>query len=263
MNPISSNYLNHAQGALFKSLQQLSTGKRINSAADDAAGLSVSVSLSAQAAGLTQAVANANDAIGLTDTAASAVGQVGDTLQQMRELAVQAGNGALNASDRKTIQNQIVQLGQQLDQVAGQAQFNGQKLLDGGFSGQVQTGADAGQTTTVAIGNLSGNALGVAGLDVTTAAGAASALNAIDQALGTVAQQQSQLGATSSGLASARNSAAAAAENVIAANSRIADTDYAAAGAALTQNKIQAQASLKALSMYNEIQQQKISSLLP
>ncbi|MEK7737421.1 MAG: flagellin [Pseudomonadota bacterium] len=263
MDPISSNYLNNAQGSLFKSLQQLSTGVRINSAAEDPAGLAVSVSLSARATGLMQAAANANNAISLADTAASAVGQIGDTLQQMRELAVQAGNGAFNASDRRTIQSQFDQLGQQLDRVAGQTQFNGQNLLDGTFSAQIQTGADAGQTLPLTIGNLSGSALGVSNLDVTTTAGTASALNAIDQALGAVEQQQSQLGASSSGLSAAQNSATVAAENVIAANSRISDTDYAAASGSLAKNNIQIQASLKALSMYNAIQGQKVSNLLP
>lgn len=263
LNAISSNYLNNAQESVFKSLRQLSTGLRINSAADDPAGLSVAVTLSAQATGLMQAVANANNGISLTDTAAGAVGQIGDTLQQMRELAVQAGNGVLSASDRQTIQNQIGQLGQQLDEVAARTQFNGQNLLDGTFSSQIQTGADAGQTIPLAIGNLSGSALGVASLDVTTAAGVASALNTIGNALGTVSEQQSQLGAVSAGFSAAQNNASVAAENVVAARSRISDTDYAAATASLAQNRIQTQASVKALSMYNEIQKQQIPSLLP
>ena len=264
LNPAStsSNFLNNAQDATAKSLRQLSTGLRINSAADNPAGLAVAVSLSAQATGLLQAATNADHGISLTDTAVGAVGQIGETLQQMRELAVQAGGGTLNASDRQAIQSQIGQLGQQLDQVAGQAQFNGQKLLDGSFSSQIQTGAEAGQTTSISIADLSGSALGVAGLDVSTAAGSASALNAIDTALGSVSAQQSQLGAISSGLSSARSSASAAAENAVAARSRIADTDFAATAASLTQNKIQTQASLKALAMYNDIQKQQVSSLL-
>ncbi|MBI3524545.1 MAG: flagellin FliC [Betaproteobacteria bacterium] len=259
---ISSNFLNTAQDAAAKSLRQLSTGLRINSAADNPAGLAVAVSLSAQATGLLQAATNADNGISLTDTAAGAVGQIGDTLQQMRELAVQAGNGALNGSDRQAIQSQINQLGQQLDQVAGQAQFNGQNLLDGSFSSQVNTGPGTGQTTPISIANLSGNALGIAGLDVTTAAGSASALSAIDTALGSVNAQQSQLGAISSGLSSARTSASAAAENAVAARSRIADTDYAATAASLTRNNIQTQASLKALAMYNDVQKQQVSGLL-
>lgn len=262
LDPISSSYLNNAQDATFKSLRQLSTGLRVNSAADDAAGLSVVVSLSAQAAGLAQSAANVGNGISLADTAAGAVGQIGDTLQQMRTLAVQAGDGALNASDRQAIQDQIGQLGQQLDQVAGQAQFNGQNLLDGTFNSQIQAGAGAGQTIPISIGNMSGSALGVASLDVTTAAGAASALNTIDNALGAVSAQQGQLGAAAAGFAATQNNAAVSAENVIAARSRISDTDYAAATASLAQNRIQTQVSLKALSMYNEIQKQQVSSLL-
>ena len=259
LNPISSSYLSNAQSATFKSLQQLSTGLRVNSAADDPAALSAIVSLSAQATGLMQAAANANSGVSLTDTAAGAVGQTGDTLQQMRELTVQAGNGALNASDRQAIRSQISQLGQQLDQVAGQTQFNGQNLLDGTFSTQIQTGANAGQISSITIGNMSSSTLGVAGLDVTTAAGSASALNAIDNALGSVTKQQSELGAASSRLSTAQSSATAAADNVVAARSRMADTDYAAASASFAQNRIQMQASLKALSLYNEIQKQQVS----
>lgn len=263
LNPISSNYLNNAQNAGLKTLQQLSTGLRINSAADNPAGLSVVVSMSAQAAGLMQAVANASNAISLTDMAASAVGQIGDTLQQMRELAVQAGDGALSASDRKEIQNQLGQLGQHLDQIGGQTQYNGQNLLDGTFSAQIQAGANTGQTIPITIGNMSGIALGVANLDLTTPAASANALNAIDNALGSVTEQKSQLGAASLGFSTAQNNAVVAAENIVAARSRISDTDYAAATASLALNNIQTQASLKALSMYNEIQKRQVSGLLP
>ncbi len=261
--PISGNYLGAAQDATQRNLQQLSSGLRINSAADDPAGLAVAVSLSTQAAGLMQAAANANNGISLTATAAGAIGQIGDTLQQMRTLAVQAGDGSLSASDRQAIQNQIGQLGQQLDQVAGQTQFNGQNLLDGSFSAQFQIGADAGQTVPLSIGKLSGSALGVAGLDVTTAAGGTQSLTAIDQAIGAVAQQQAQLGAVSAGLSAAQNNAGVAAENTVAAGSRIADTNYAAATASLTQNNVRTQASMKALSMYEAMQKQQVSSLLP
>ena len=261
--PISSSYLNQAQDATLKTMQRLSSGLRINSAADDAAGLATAVSLSTQAAGLLQAAANANNGISLTETAAGAVGQIGATLQQMRTLAVQAGNATLNAADRQSIQNQMGQLGQQLNQISGQTQFNGQNLLDGSFSSQFQTGAEAGQTIPIAIGNFSGASLGVAGLDVTTASGSASALGAIDQAINTVSQQQGALGAVAAGLTSAQTNAGSAAVNTLAAKSRIADTDYAAASAGQAQQGVQTQAALKALSMYNDIQKQQISSLLP
>jgi len=263
VNTISSSSLNNAQDAIAKSLRQLSSGLRLNSAADDPAAASVAVSLSAQAMGLLQAATNATNGISLTDTAGGAVGQIGDTLQQMRQLAVQAGDGALSAADKLGIQNQFGQLSQQLNQIAGQAQFNGQNLLDGTFSSQIQTGANPGQTVPISIGNLSSGALGVANLDVTSAGGAASALNAIDSALGVVSTQQSQLGAASSAFAAAQSNATVAAENVVAANSRISDTDYAAATATLAQNRIQAQAAVKALSMYNQIQKQQVTSLLP
>ena len=197
----------------------------------------------------------------MTDTAASAIGNVGSALQQMRELVVQAGDATLSASDRQTIQTQIGQLGQQLDQVVGQTQFYGQNLLDGSFSVQTQTGS--GEASTIAIGNMSSSALGVGSLDVTTADGATNALNAIDTALGTVAQQQSQLGASSTGFSAAQNNDIVAANSATAANSQISDTDYATASTSLAQNKVKLQASLKALAMYNEIQKQQVTKLLP
>ncbi len=263
LNSISSNFLNTAQSTQSSLLQQLSSGLRINSAADDAAGLSVAVSLSSQAEGLLQAEANANNGISLVDTAASATGQVGDTLQQMRTLALQAGDGSLNAADRQTIQDQIGQLGQQLDQIVGQAQFNGQNLLDGSVSLQLQTGAMPGQNTPLSIGNLSGSALNVAGLDVTTPAGSANAITAIDNALAVVSNQQSQLGAAANGLSAAQGYASVAAENMAAAKSNILDTDYAATSSSLVQSNVQSQVAMKALAMYDNIQKQQIASLLP
>lgn len=260
LNAISISSLNSSQDALSKSIRQLSSGLRINSAADDAAGASVLVSLSAQATGLLQAAQNANNSASLVDTASSAIGQVGDTLQQMRTLAVQAGDGALSASDRQSIQGQIGQLSQQLDQVAGQSQFNGQNLLNGSFSANSSTTGGAGPS--IALADLSGNALGVSGLDVSTATGASSALTAIDSALSTVSSQQSQLGAASAALSSEQSNAVTSAENTLASKSRIADTDYAAASANLAQNNVLSQAALKAVSMYNAIQKQTITALL-
>ncbi len=260
LSPISSTYLNNLQSAQLTLLQQLSSGSSVNSASDNPSGLSLAVSLSSQATGMLQAEANAGDGIALADTAASAVGQIGATLQQMRSLAVQAGDGSLNAGDRQAIQDQIGQLGQQLQQISGQTQFNGQNLLNGTFSASIQTGAGSGQTTALAIGDMSGSALGVASLDLGTAAGA---LDAIDQALATVSAQQGQLGAAANGLTAAQSYAAASADNLLAARSNITDTDYAAATSKLVQNGVQSQAAMKALTMYRSMQQLQISSLLP
>ena len=263
LNPISSTYLSNAQSTQEKLFQQLSSGSSINSASDNPSGLSVAVSLSNQAQGLLQAELNAGNGISLVDTAASAVGQIGDTLQQMRTLAVQAGDGSLSAADRQTVQDQIGQLGQQLDQIAGQAQFNGQSLLDGSFSTQVQTGNNPGQTTSLSIANMSGATLGVANLDVNTATGSTDALSAIENALASVSNQQSQLGAASNGLTAAQSYASASADNLLAAKSVITDTDYAAAASKLGQANVQSQAAMKALAMYSNLQKQQIANLLP
>jgi flagellin len=146
--------LNSSQAGLQTSLQRLSSGLRINSAKDDAAGLAISNRMTSQINGLNQAARNANDGISLSQTAESALGSIGDNLQRMRDLSVQAANGTLSDSDRKGIQSEVNQLKSEINRVASQTSFNGTKLLDGTSGGFVfQVGADANQT--IAITSLS------------------------------------------------------------------------------------------------------------
>jgi flagellin len=142
--------LNTSQSGLATSLQRLSSGMRINSAKDDAAGMAISTRMTSQINGLNQAGRNANDGISLAQTAEGALGQISDNLQRMRELSVQAANGSLSAADRKGVQGEISQLKNEINRVANQTSFNGTKLLDGtngGFTFQV--GADANQTIAI------------------------------------------------------------------------------------------------------------------
>lgn len=142
--------LNSSQGALNTSLQRLSSGLRINSAKDDAAGLAISERFTAQIRGLNQAGRNANDGISLAQTAEGALSEVTNNLQRIRELSVQSANATNSASDRAALQSEVAQLVSEIDRVAGQTNFNGVKLLDGSFSAQVfQVGANAGETITV------------------------------------------------------------------------------------------------------------------
>ncbi|MCV6605988.1 MAG: flagellin [Porticoccaceae bacterium] len=172
--------LNNSQSALNTSLQRLSSGLRINSARDDAAGLAISERFTAQIRGLNQAARNANDGISLAQTAEGALGEVTNNLQRIRELAVQSSNATNSASDRTALQQEVTQLLNEIDRVANQTQFNGVNLLDGSFSGAVfQVGANAGETITIsstvdantaALGSVSqatGGALSVAASGLT------------------------------------------------------------------------------------------------
>ena len=148
----SQRNLNKSQGDLAKSLQRLSSGLRINSAKDDAAGLAIASRMTAQIKGLNQAARNANDGISLAQTAEGALSTTGDLLQRMRELAVQSANASNSASDRASLQSEVNQLKQEIDRVSGTTEFNGLKLLDGSFTSQAfQVGANANQTISVSI----------------------------------------------------------------------------------------------------------------
>jgi flagellin len=166
--------LSSSNDAMTQSLQRLSSGYRINSASDDAAGLAISEGLQSQIGGLTQAVQNTQDATSVVQTAEGALNESTSILQRMRDLSVQASNsGSLNSTATSSIQKEVVQLKQELDRISNTTTFNGTKLLDGSYSGSFQVGANAGQTINVAIGStghgMDSSGLGVSGVDVTTA----------------------------------------------------------------------------------------------
>jgi flagellin len=260
--PSPASGLDQASNALATSMNRLSTGARINTAKDDAAGLAIATQLSVQLGADNQALRNINDGLSVAETAGGALGQVSDTLQRMRELALQAANGSNSASDRQAIQNEFSQLGQSIDQVSAQTTFNGRNLLDGSFSTQIQSGPNVGDTQPLSLGDASGKGLGIAGLDVTSPTGAADAINAIDQAIATVGSQQGAVGAAQAGLNSAAAALTGTYDNLAAAKSSTADTDFAAASTNLSQARIKQQVALKALSLYNA-NQSTILGLLP
>jgi flagellin-like hook-associated protein FlgL len=157
----SQRNLNSSQGALATSLQRLSSGLRINSAKDDAAGLAISERFTSQIKGLNQAVRNANDGISLAQTAEGGLQTAGDLLQRVRELAVQAANGSNSSSDRASLNNEVNQLTQELNRVANTTQFNGQNVLDGTLTdSQFQVGANANQTISVGISSAKSTDIG-------------------------------------------------------------------------------------------------------
>ena len=176
--------LNTSQMSLATSMQRLSSGLRVNSAKDDAAGLAISERMNTQVRGLTVGARNSNDGISLAQTAEGALGKVGDMLQRMRELAVQAGNATNSAADRKALQAEVRQLTDEVDRVAKQTSFNGQKILDGSFSGAVfQVGANSGDNITVGA------------LVNTTASGLANISYAYDHTTGIAASNVTDLAA--------------------------------------------------------------------
>lgn len=174
----SQRNLNVSQNALATSLQRLSSGLRINSAKDDAAGLAISERFTSQIRGLDQAARNANDGISLAQTAEGGLSTAGDLLQRIRELAVQSANGTNSSSDRSSIQNEVSQLKQELDRVANTTQFNGQNVLDGSLSAaQFQVGANANQTINVSISSAQGSAIGNYDLKSASGAGTSTAVS--------------------------------------------------------------------------------------
>lgn len=261
INPSAS--LATAQTKLQTVLQALGSGNALTSASDNPAGLSQVSSYSVQLSGDAQAINNAQDSINLLDTANGANDQIAQNLQDLRALAVQAGDGALNAGDLKTIQQQYNQLSQGIDDIAGSTQFNGQNLLDGSFSGlTVQAGPNAGDTKSLALAGASSAALGVAGADLSSASGRASALDAIDKAIGQVNDQRINIGSFQAGLTATADNLGTAYVNTASAKSQVSDTDYAKASSALAQSQVQQQASLRAVALYNE-NQKSVLSLLP
>ena len=255
----------NSQSALETAFERLSTGKRINSAVDDAAGLAIGQTLASKVSGLNQAIRNANDGISVVQIAEGALDEVTTILQRMRDLAVQAANDSLGTTERGYLDDEQSALADALDDVVGAAAFGDTALLDGSFSSQVfQIGADAGDTVGITINTVTASVLSVAAgsIDLQTAAGSASdAIADIDTALGSVAGFRAGLGAVQSQLESTIRNLANVAENTAAARSRIMDTDYAAETANLTKAQILQQASTAILAQANA-QPQSVLSLL-
>ena len=172
---VAREALSQNNRAMSTAMERLSTGKRINSAADDAAGLSISSKMTSQVRGLQMAVKNANDAISITQTAEGAMTEISTILQRMRELSVQAASDSNDASDRVTLQAEVTQLSDEIDRIATTTQFNGINVLDGGFTDkQFQIGANAGQTMDISVGSMQASALGVASSSATSSVSSAS-----------------------------------------------------------------------------------------
>jgi len=236
-----------------KSLEKLSSGYRINRAADDAAGLAISEKMKAQISGLRQGARNAQDGISLIQTAEGALHEVHSILQRMRELAEQAASATMSDSDRTQIQAEVTQLISELDRIAASTKFNGQNLLDGSFTDkEFLIGTDtAVDTFTVSIGNMDAATLGVDSVSIATQADAKTAVADIDTAIETVSTQRATLGAYQNRLEHTINNLNTAAENLAAAESRIRDVDMALEMATFTRHQILLQAGTAMLAQAN------------
>ncbi len=252
--------LSQTDSALAKSLEKLSSGMRINRAADDAAGLAISEKMRGQINGLNQAVRNAQDGISLIQTAEGALNETHSILQRMRQLAVQSANDSNTDADRSQIQAEVNQLLSEINRIANTTQFNTKVLMSGKFSGTTAAsgltfhiGANASQNLVLHIGNMRASALGFSGgsLSVSTQVKANSAITKIQSAIDKVSNQRSALGAVQNRLEHTIANLGVAAENMSAAESRIRDVDMAQEMMNFTRNQILIQAGTAMLAQAN------------
>ncbi|WP_152222527.1 flagellin [Arthrobacter gandavensis] len=245
------------QNAQSKSLEKLSSGLRINRAADDAAGLAISEGLKNQVSGMTQAARNAQDGISVIQTAEGALTEVHSILNRVRDLAVQAGNDSNNADSRTAIQTEVTALSEELTRISASTNFNGIELLDGSsptLTFQVGAGGvAANDQITVDLTNIATVATAVAGLTFDSAANAATSITALDTQIKNVSGARSELGASQNRLESVTKSLNVSIENLSAAGSRIRDTDMASEMANFTRSQILSQAGTAMLSQANQM----------
>ncbi|GHE81035.1 flagellin N-terminal helical domain-containing protein [Thalassotalea profundi] len=244
--------LNRSTNDLGENYQRLSSGKRINSAKDDAAGLQISSRLTAQINGLNQASRNANDGISLAQTAEGALDEYTNALHRMRTLAVQASNGSNNTGDRAALNAEFQELSTELTRITNDTEFGGVKLLDSSYQEAFQIGANKGQLITITISKkLSAGGVSVS-QGVSTFTKAQSVIAKIDEALKTVNSVRADLGAKQNRFSSVIRSNDNTSENVSASRSRIEDTDYASETAKLARSSVLQQASSSMLAQANQ-----------
>ncbi|MDQ1158052.1 flagellin [Sphingomonas sp. SORGH_AS 950] len=257
--------------ALSSSMERLSTGQRINSAKDDAAGLAISNSMTAQIKGMAQGIRNANDGISMAQTAEGALNEVSNMLQRMRELKVQSSNGTYSADDKKNITNEQTTLADQISSVVKNTKFNGTALFNAASTVSIQTGATSSDTVSINLRDMTASyQAGTGGaadtgsklsavVDFAPASGSTSlksdTLDNYDAAIADVSKIRAGLGATQNRLQSAVNSATSNMTNLSEARSRIQDTDFSEETTALAKAQILSQASTAMLSQANQSQQ--------
>jgi flagellin len=249
--------LSMSQSSLATSMQRLSSGLRVNSAKDDAAGLAIATRQDAQIRGINVSIRNANDGISLAQTAEGALATITDALQRMRELAVQAQNGSNGTSDRANLNTEYQQLSAEITRIAAQTKFNGTAIVGASAGAQVfQVGPNGGDTLTITTSTVTT----VAG-DLTTAANASTAVGAIDTSLDTINTSRATYGAAMSRFSMAIQNLQITGENMSAARGRIMDADFAAETANLSRAQILQQAGSAMVAQANQLPNQVLALL--
>ncbi len=258
----AQNNLDKSSTALAKSLERLSSGQRINSASDDAAGMAIASRMTAQIRGMDMAKRNTQDGISLVQTAEGAMGVQVEQLQRTRELAVQASNGMLSSSDRGKLNTEATALMEELDEIATGTKFNGNNILNAATTFKVQVGANAGETRDITMVDTQASTLSVDTLDLATSVATASAaITAIDAALDTVQSGRSNMGAYQNRMEQTITNLDVSINNQTASRGRIQDADFAKETADMTKNQILAQAGVAMLSQANQLPQNVLSLL--
>ncbi|MCQ8102845.1 flagellin [Methylomonas sp. SURF-2] len=268
----SQRMLDRTNNSLKTSMERLSSGLRVNSAKDDAAGLAIADKMTSQIRGMTVAMRNANDGISMAQTAESAMGSITETLQRMRDLGVQAANrGAVSSSDREKLQTEFKQLGDEINRIIENTEFNGKKILNGSLVGalfQVGAGTSANNQISITVSDLKG----VSGIDDVVAGNASigsgatsanvlSAIDTIDTAISKIDDFRATLGAVQNRFTTTIGNLQSSIENQSAARSRILDADFAVETSNLSRSQILQQAGTAMLAQANQSAQSVLSLL--
>jgi len=258
----TNRQLGITSNAQAKSTEKLASGYKINRAADDAAGLSISEKMRSQIRGLDKASTNAQDGISVVQTAEGALNEVHSILQRMNELATQAANDTNTSVDRSAIKAEIDELTSEIGRISSTTQFNTMNLLDGSFTNKnLQVGALSGQSIAISISSMSATGIGVNGLTVSSFSAAGTSMSKIQSALDVVSTQRSKLGATQNRLEHTIANLDTTSENTSAAESRIRDTDMAKEMVTYSKNQILVQAGQSMLAQANQSTQGVLSLL--
>ena len=257
----TSRVLRGSTNALNKSLERLSSGLRINRAADDAAGLAIAESFNAQVRGSRVAQRNAQDGVSLVQTAEGALSETTNILQRIRELAVQASNGTQSTDNRSALNNEVRQLLQQIDDIALDTEFNGIRVLSSNQTVTLQTGAFTSQVLGVVVGGAKTNDLGVSPVAVSSIALAVSTISTIDRAINSVNALRSDLGASQNRLEFTISTLAIQEENAAASESAIRDADIAQETIKFTRNQILVSSGTSVLAQANIVPQSALQLL--
>jgi flagellin len=254
----TQNNLNKSQSALNQSIQRLSSGMRVNSAKDDAAGMAIASRMDSVIRGQNVAVRNANDAISFSQTAEGALTKISDNLQRMRELSVQSANGTNGDDDRESLNTEFAQLQDEIIRITDNTKFNGINVLDGtSHNFQIGSGTDADNVIQITSADMSAgdvaDAADSGAVDITTEAGATAAIDAIDLALKEVNTENIKHGANQNRFSAVISTLQVSVENQTTARSRIMDTDYASETATMARGQILQQAGMAMLAQANQL----------